>query len=187
MRLTTKGRYAVTAMMDLALHGEGTAAVDGSIDRSVVVDSLEGINKTHDAPRSRKISLADIARNQDISLSYLEQLFAKLRREGLVHGVRGPGGGYTLARDPDDISIAQIVTAVDEKVDVTRCGGRENCQEGERCLSHELWTDLSQQIYEYMDGISLGEIVRRPNVCQVAARQDSRSHSVAPPSVENTH
>jgi len=182
MRLTTKGRYAVTAMMDLALHGEESADRDG-----VVVDGLEGIDETHVASRSRKISLADIARNQDISLSYLEQLFAKLRREGLVHGVRGPGGGYTLARDPDDISIAQIVTAVDEKVDVTRCGGRENCQEGERCLSHELWTDLSQQIYEYMDGISLGEIVRRPNVCQVAARQDSRSHSVAPPSVENTH
>ncbi len=173
MRLTTKGRYAVTAMMDLALHGEQIEGGTGTV-------GADGV--------TRKISLADIARNQDISLSYLEQLFAKLRREGLVHGVRGPGGGYTLARDPDDISIAQIVTAVDEKVDVTRCGGHENCQEGERCLSHELWTELSQQIYEYMDGISLGEVVRRPKVCQVAARQDARSHSVAPPTmIESTH
>ena len=131
--------------------------------------------------------MADIARNQDISLSYLEQLFSKLRREGLVHGVRGPGGGYSLARDPDAISIAEIVTAVDEKVDVTRCGGSENCQEGERCLSHELWTDLSRQIYEYMDGISLGELIRRPMVCQVAARQDARSHSVAAPTLEGSH
>ncbi len=152
MRLTTKGRYAVTAMMDLAIHAE-----------------------------AGKVTLADIASNQDISLSYLEQLFAKLRKQGLVKGVRGPGGGYRLARDADMISVAEIVTAVDERVDVTQCGGKEDCQGGERCLSHDLWTDLSQRVFEFLDGITLGELVTRPGVCQVAARQEAR-HEVAPPS-----
>jgi len=156
MRLTTKGRYAVTAMMDLALHTE------------------EG-----------KVTLADIARNQDISLSYLEQLFAKLRKQGLVKGVRGPGGGYRLAREASLISIADIVTAVDERVDVTQCAGKEDCQQGERCLSHDLWTELSQRVYEFLDGITLGELVQRPGVCAVAARQESR-HVVAPPTIETT-
>ncbi|NIP88038.1 MAG: Fe-S cluster assembly transcription factor [Gammaproteobacteria bacterium] len=146
MRLTTKGRYAVTAMMDLALHeGKGP------------------------------ITLNDIADNQEISLSYLEQLFARLRRSGLVRGMRGPGGGYQLARNAAEISIADIIAAVDEKVDVTRCGGKKNCQDGERCLTHELWSDLSGRLYAFLDGISLGQLVRWPSVQEVAARQQSRS------------
>ncbi len=146
MRLTTKGRYAVTAMMDLALHeGKGP------------------------------ITLNDIAENQEISLSYLEQLFAKLRRSGLVRGLRGPGGGYRLARDAASISIADIITAVDENVDVTRCGGKKNCQDGERCLTHELWSDLSRQLHDFLDGITLGELMTWPCVQEVAARQEARA------------
>ncbi len=145
MRLTTKGRYAVTAMMDLAIH-----EVSGPV------------------------TLTDIASSQNISLSYLEQLFANLRRAGLVKGLRGPGGGYRLARPSGDISIAQIIAAVDEKVDATRCSGDENCQEGEPCLTHELWSDLSRQLYDFLDGISLGELTQWPCVQDVVARQDER-------------
>ena len=114
MKLTTKGRYAVTAMLDLAIHQS-----------------------------RRPVTLQDIATNQEISLSYLEQLFARLRRANLVKGTRGPGGGYRLAKEMDQISVAAIITAVDEKVDVTRCGGKTDCQDGERCLTHELWSSLS--------------------------------------------
>ena len=145
MKLTTKGRYAVTAMLDLAIHQS-----------------------------RRPVTLQDIATNQEISLSYLEQLFARLRRAGLVKGTRGPGGGYRLAREMDQISVAAIITAVDEKVDVTRCGGKTDCQDGERCLTHELWSSLSGKIYEFLDDISLGKLVREPAVHQVAERQDSR-------------
>ena len=152
MRLTTKGRYAVTAMMDLAIHG------------------LRG-----------PVALTDIALNQGISLSYLEQLFAKLRRNGLVSGTRGPGGGYELARPVDAISIAQISGAGDETVDATRCAGKENCQDGERCLTHELWSELSDQLYDFLDGIKLGELVQWPCVQATAARQDARSCHVQPP------
>jgi Rrf2 family iron-sulfur cluster assembly transcriptional regulator len=127
------------------------------------------IHQTH-----RPVTLQDIAANQEISLSYLEQLFAKLRRAGLVKGTRGPGGGYRLAKPADEITIASIITAVDEKVDITRCGGREDCQDGERCLTHELWSELSVKIYEFLDSITLGEFVRRPAVQEVAARQDGR-------------
>lgn len=146
MKLSTKGRYAVTAMLDLALHHE-----------------------------SGPVTLTDIANGQGISLSYLEQLFARLRRDGLVEGMRGPGGGYRLARPASAISVADIITAVDENVDVTRCAGRENCQDGERCLTHDLWTELSQQLYEFLDGITLAQLVERPAVREVAGRQEVRS------------
>lgn len=156
MRLTTKGRYAVTAMMDLAIHDQ-----------------------------SGPVTLTEIAASQHISLSYLEQLFAALRKAGLVRGLRGPGGGYRLAKPANDISIARIIAAVDEKVDVTRCGGDENCQEGERCLTHTLWSQLSQQLYDFLDHITLGEVIEWPSVKEVAARQDAwhgRGKEV-PPSV----
>ena len=143
MRLTTKGRYAVTAMLDLALHYE------------------EG-----------PITLADISQRQGISLSYLEQLFAKLRRKGLVDSTRGPGGGYRLSRIPAEIPVADVIIAVDEKLETTRCGGLGNCQEDERCLTHDLWTELSDQIYNFLSGISLGNLVSRQTIQDVAARQD---------------
>lgn len=143
MRLTTKGRYAVTAMLDLAFHqGQGP------------------------------ITLADIAERQGISLSYLEQLFARLRKRTLVSSVRGPGGGYVLGRDAEEIFIGEVITAVDEKVDTTRCGGGHNCQDNERCLTHDLWRDLSDQIYDYLNQISLGDLMERRGVRQVAQRQD---------------
>lgn len=143
MRLTTKGRYAVTAMLDLALHQD-----------------------------SGPISLADISRRQGISLSYLEQLFSRLRREGLVASTRGPGGGYTLSRSADSIAVGDVVTAVDEKVDSTRCGGLSNCHNDERCLTHDLWSELSNQIFEFLKGITLAHLVARNGVQEVAQRQD---------------
>lgn len=151
MKLTTKGRYAVTAMLDLALH----------YDRG-------------------SVTLADIARRQGISLSYLEQLFAKLRRSGLVESVRGPGGGYRLAQAPADISVAQIILAINEHIDATRCGGERNCQNDEPCLTHQLWEDLSLRIYEFLKGIRLADLVERPHVREVAARQEARLHMAAP-------
>jgi len=143
MRLSTKGRYAVTAMINLAIHdGKGP------------------------------ITLSDISQCQGISLSYLEQLFAKLRRDGLVEGVRGPGGGYRLAKPAAAISIANIIAAVDEKVDATQCEGRENCQNGERCLTHDLWTSLSDQIFDYLSSINLAEFLSRPSVRAIIERQN---------------
>lgn len=147
MRLSTKGRYAVTAMMDLAIHD-----------------------------KIGPVTLAEISQCQGISLSYLEQLFAKLRKDSLVEGVRGPGGGYRLARPSDQISIAQIILAVDEKMDITRCRGQEDCQDGERCLTHELWNELSQQLHDFLDGITLADFADRPEVREIAARQARRSH-----------
>ncbi|MET0015384.1 MAG: Fe-S cluster assembly transcriptional regulator IscR [Sedimenticola sp.] len=144
MRLTTKGRYAVTAMLDLAFHfGEGP------------------------------ITLAEIAQRQDISLSYLEQLFSRLRKRELVSSVRGPGGGYILGRNADKIFIAEVISAVDEKVDTTRCGGDNNCQKNERCLTHDLWHDLSDRIYDYLSDISLHDLMARRGVQMVAQRQDN--------------
>jgi Rrf2 family iron-sulfur cluster assembly transcriptional regulator len=149
MRLTAKGRYAVTAMLDLAVHhNEGP------------------------------ISLADISDRQGISLSYLEQLFAKLRRNELVKSVRGPGGGYQLSRDAASIFVAQIVDAVDEKVDATRCGGRADCHHGETCLSHELWSDLSSQIHQFLSDIDLASIIAKREVHERAARQHVRRDDV---------
>lgn len=143
MRLTTKGRYAVTAMLDLALHYK------------------EG-----------PITLADISQRQGISLSYLEQLFSKLRKNGLVDSTRGPGGGYRLSRDAHEVAVADVITAVDEKVETTRCGGLSNCQDDQQCLTHDLWTDLSYQIHDFLKGISLGQLVERQGVQEVAARQE---------------
>jgi len=132
MKLTTRGRYAVTAMLDLAINGG-----------------------------SRPVSLADISGRQEISLSYLEQLFAKLRRGELVVSARGPGGGYRLARSGAEIFVAQIIDAVDESVDVTNCQGKGNCHHGETCLTHHLWEDLSGQIHEFLSQISLGDLMER--------------------------
>ncbi|HEY7773384.1 MAG TPA: Fe-S cluster assembly transcriptional regulator IscR [Marinagarivorans sp.] len=132
MRLTTKGRYAVTAMLDLALF------------------STEG-----------PVSLADISSRQDISLSYLEQLFSKLRQNDLVKSVRGPGGGYRLKHAQADIFVAQIIDAVNESVDATSCAGKGNCKQGEVCLTHYLWEDLSQQIHQFLSQISLADLVAK--------------------------
>lgn len=143
MRLTTKGRYAVTAMLDLALH------------------SAKG-----------PVSLADISSRQEISLSYLEQLFSKLRQNELVCSVRGPGGGYKLKHPLEQIFVAQIIDAVNESVDATNCGGKGNCQQGEVCLTHYLWSDLSEQIHDFLGGISLASLVARRDVQKVSARQD---------------
>ncbi|MFQ6024559.1 MAG: Fe-S cluster assembly transcription factor [Acidiferrobacterales bacterium] len=145
MRLSTKGRYAVTAMLDLALHDD-----------------------------VGPVALTDIAETQKISVSYLEQLFARLRKNELVEGMRGPGGGYRLARAPNEVTIAQVIAAVDEQIDMTRCAGKEDCQDGEKCLTHELWADLSKQLYEFLDNISLGDMVQWPAVQEVAQRQEFR-------------
>ncbi len=150
MRLTTKGRYAVTAMLDLAIHFE-------------------------DGP----ITLADISSRQGISLSYLEQLFAKLRRQGLVDSTRGPGGGYRLSRSPREIPVANVITAVDEKIETTRCDGKGNCQDDDKCLTHELWTELSERIYNFLSGISLGDLVAREGVQEVAVRQEQNIDAVS--------
>ncbi len=130
MRLTTKGRYAVTAMLDLALHGE-----------------------------HGPVPLNEISRRQGISLSYLEQLFLRLRRARLVHSVRGPGGGYTLARPADRIAIAEVIDAVDESMDSTACGSVRGCEEDEQCLSHGLWVALSEQIRGFLGGVTLADVV----------------------------
>ena len=135
MRLTTNGRFAVTAMLDLA------------------------INETQDAVDNKPVTLAAISERQDISLSYLEQLFSKLRRQGLVKSVRGPGGGYNLAKAYTDISVSEIINAVDEQIDATQCGGNENCKDEGRCMTHDLWTALNTKILEYLDGVSLADMV----------------------------
>lgn len=151
MRLTTKGRYAVTAMLDLALRADGGP-----------------------------VSLAEISQRQGISLSYLEQLFAKLRSNGLVSSVRGPGGGYRLSRDGTLISVAQIVDAVNESVDATNCGGEGDCHQGEKCLTHDLWCELSDKIHEFLTGITLSSLVTTRGVQDVSARQSQRGEEVVP-------
>lgn len=143
MRLTTKGRYAVTAMLDLALHEE-----------------------------QGPITLADISARQGVSVSYLEQLFAKLRRSKLVESVRGPGGGYRLAGGPANISVAQIVEAVNDSMDATRCLGKGDCQQGDICLTHHLWTDLSTRLRDFLGEITLADLVSRDDIQRVRARQD---------------
>lgn len=144
MRLTTKGRYAVTAMLDLALH--------------------------HDVG---PINLADISSRQGISLSYLEQLFSRLRKQGLVISSRGPGGGYRLGNSAEAITVADVIRAVDEAVDATRCKGKQNCQGEERCLTHDLWEELSRKISNFLSDVSLADLVARRDVKQVKERQDS--------------
>lgn len=145
MRLTSKGRYAVTAMLDVAIH----ACQD-------------------------PIPLADISERQEISLSYLEQLFSRLRRHNLVSSVRGPGGGYLLSRAPNLITIGEVIRAVDESVDATRCQGQSNCQQGERCLTHSLWADLSERISSFLDNITLGDLMEKGDVKQVINRQSEQ-------------
>ena len=149
MRLTTKGRFAVTAMLDLALRESGGP-----------------------------VTLAGISERQGISLSYLEQLFGKLRRAELVDSVRGPGGGYTLAKAPIDISEADIITAVDEPVDATQCGGRENCRGNQRCMTHDLWTNLNVTIFDYLSKVSLASLVEQQKTKENTVLQDKRECSV---------
>ncbi|MFK7889964.1 MAG: Fe-S cluster assembly transcriptional regulator IscR [Granulosicoccus sp.] len=143
MKLTTKGRYAVTAMLDLALHG------------------AQG-----------PVSLAEISSRQEISLSYLEQLFSKLRKNGLVASTRGPGGGYSVARDLSAVSVSEIIAAVNESVDATQCAGRENCLSHGRCLTHDLWEGLSAQIEEFLNSVSLQDMINRQRVQSVASMQE---------------
>lgn len=145
MRLTTKGRYAVTAMLDIALH------------------------------RQRgPISVVDIAERQGLSAAYLEQLLARLKKGGLLLSVRGPGGGYQLDRDMGQISVSNIITAVGDGVDATRCHGSGDCQDGHMCLTHDLWSDLSGEIDGFLTGISLADLVGRKEVQHVASRQDQQ-------------
>jgi len=132
MRLTTKGRFAVTAMIDLAMNNS------------------EG-----------PVTLAEISERQRISLSYLEQLFGKLRRRTLVSSVRGPGGGYTLARKSDELSVAEIIRAVDEPIDATQCAGKENCRDDRKCLTHDLWASLNERIFDYLNGVTLAQLVTK--------------------------
>ena len=146
MKLTTKGRYAVTAMLDLALHND-----------------------------KGPVTLADIADRQGISLSYLEQLFSSLRKKNLVTSVRGPGGGYSLAGTPADVNIAEVITAVDEKVDATKCAGEGNCHNNERCLTHGLWYDLSNRIFDYLSDISLQDLVDRKDVKRISKEVDQKA------------
>ena len=147
MRLTTKGRFAVTAMIDLAMqHGTGP------------------------------VTLAEISQRQKISLSYLEQLFAKLRRRTLVDSVRGPGGGYTLAKDMAQVSVADIILAVDEPIDATQCGGKENCRDDQKCITHDLWAKLNDHILDYLHGVTLKQLVdgQKAKASGVAQVQDMR-------------
>lgn len=150
MKLTSKGRYAVTAILDLAFHAT-----------------------------SGPVTLSDISKRQDISLSYLEQLFTRLRKQQLVRSTRGPGGGYSLSKPASDIAVAEIVSAVDETVDTTRCSGATNCHDGEQCLAHELWDGLSQQIYGFLSEISLQDLMDDDSIKGVADRQDELKNAAS--------
>ncbi len=156
MRLTTKGRFAVTAILDLALSQNGGP-----------------------------VSLAGISERQGISLSYLEQLFGKLRRSQLVRSVRGPGGGYLLARNLEEVSVADIIRAVDEPIDATSCGGRENCHDDQKCITHDLWAGLNEHIFDYLSSVKLATLVAKQKerrAAQAAAVQmhDMRDKRLAP-------
>jgi len=154
MKLTTKGRYAVAAMIDLSLNQD-----------------------------KGPVTLKSISDNQGISLSYLEQLFSKMRKSHLVQGTRGPGGGYVLVKDVDEISIAEIVLSVDEPLDITECEGKQNCHEGKRCLSHGLWSELSNQLYTFLAGINLGQLMRESDIKQ--AYQIKHQQFVGLPGINN--
>jgi Rrf2 family iron-sulfur cluster assembly transcriptional regulator len=151
MRLTTKGRFAVTAMMDVAMHGG-----------------------------SGPVTLAAVSGRQRISLSYLEQLFGKLRRSGLVESVRGPGGGYNLAKPQDQVSVADIILAVDEPIDATQCGGKENCHDDRRCMTHDLWAALNDHIFTFLSGVTLAQLVKQQQPNDVAVLQDHRATPKVP-------
>lgn len=154
MRLTTKGRFAVTAMVDLAMrHSRGP------------------------------VTLAAISERQHISLSYLEQLFGKLRRHQLVSSVRGPGGGYNLARPANEVTVADIVTAVDEPLDATQCGGKENCHDDRRCMTHDLWATLNEKMYEYLSSVTLSDLVAHHNGKPVAVIKHFRPADKEPEKV----
>ena len=146
MRLTTKGRFAVTAMVDLALR-----------------------------QNRGPVTLAAISERQHISLSYLEQLFGKLRRAALVSSVRGPGGGYNLAQPPASISVADIVSAVDEPIDATQCGGKENCHDDKRCMTHDLWATLNEKMYDYLSSVTLADLVAHQSGKPVSIIKDFRT------------
>jgi len=150
MRLTTKGRFAVTAMIDLGL-------------------------RQHKGP----VTLAGISQRQRISLSYLEQLFAKLRRHGLVESTRGPGGGYTLGKPMTDVSVADIIFAVDEPLDATQCGGRENCDNDQRCMTHELWASLNRHMVDFLDSVSLHDLVEQQKAKEKAKAGQPQTTPVA--------
>jgi Rrf2 family transcriptional regulator, iron-sulfur cluster assembly transcription factor len=150
MRLTTKGRFAVTAMIDVAMHSTTGPA-----------------------------TLAAVSERQKISLSYLEQLFGKLRRSGLVASVRGPGGGYRLAGPAESVSVADIIIAVDEPIDATQCGGQENCHEDRRCMTHELWASLNSHIFDFLQSVTLAELVRQQKKGDVVVFQDNRQPQTA--------
>lgn len=145
MRLTTKGRYAVTALLDVAYQGDGSV-----------------------------VPLSDISERQSISMSYLEQLFSKMRKHGLVNSIRGAGGGYTLAKPAHEISVLDIIDAVDESIKATRCDGKGNCQNGEMCLTHNLWSDLSDKIEDYLVAVKLSSLLKKQDVQTVAIRQNGR-------------
>jgi Rrf2 family transcriptional regulator, iron-sulfur cluster assembly transcription factor len=146
MRLTTKGRFAVTAMIDVAMHCD-----------------------------NGPVTLGGVSERQKISLSYLEQLFGKLRRHGLVESVRGPGGGYNLARPAAEVSVADIILAVDEPIDATQCGGKENCKDDKRCMTHELWASLNAHIFSFLRSVSLEQLVRAQDKTEVNVLQDHRT------------
>lgn len=149
MKLTSKGRYAVTAILDVALHS-----------------------------KHGPVPLADISDRQSISLSYLEQLFARLRKEKLVESVRGPGGGYRLGKLASDIVIGDVIRAVDETVDATRCQGQADCQGGVKCLTHSLWQDLSDKITSFLNGITVEELISQQEIKEVAERQNNDAASL---------
>jgi Rrf2 family transcriptional regulator, iron-sulfur cluster assembly transcription factor len=151
MRLTTKGRFAVTAMLDLALHGS-----------------------------NGPVTLAGISERQKISLSYLEQLFGKLRRCELVESVRGPGGGYHLARDASKVTVADIIKAVEEPLDSTQCAGRENCLENQRCMTHDLWEELNTTVYGFLAGVSLSQLVEKQRTKPVSIHRGARARENHP-------
>jgi Rrf2 family iron-sulfur cluster assembly transcriptional regulator len=164
MKLTTKGRFAVTAMLDLALH-EAAAVNDAKLSGSLTTEI-------------KPVTLAGISERQSISLSYLEQLFSRLRRQGLVVSVRGPGGGYKLARNFANISVAEIINAVDEQIDATQCGGHENCRDEGRCMTHDLWSALNDKILDYLAGISLADMV--------ASQTSAQRISITPRNCDST-
>ncbi|MEC7832632.1 MAG: Rrf2 family transcriptional regulator [Pseudomonadota bacterium] len=147
MKLTTKGRYAIVAMIDIALYTSNTP-----------------------------ISLSEISKRQNISLSYLEQLFSKLKTKSLVKSVRGPGGGYKLDRNPSKITLFEIITAVDENMDQTQCGGAMNCNNDKPCLTHYVWTDLTKQINDYMKGVSLGDIILRNDIRNIVDKRREQGY-----------
>ena len=154
MRLTTKGRFAVTAMVDLSMR------------------QTRG-----------PVTLAAISERQHISLSYLEQLFGKLRRASLVNSVRGPGGGYNLAKPIADITVAEIISAVDEPIDATQCAGKENCNDDRRCITHDLWATLNEKMNDYLSSVSLADVVSHQQGKQVQVIKDFRGREKAPETV----